>query len=342
MKLPLKLKEEKMYYSISKCYSYDCYLNLITGGRGIGKTTGALIHAIKNYNNRGSQFIYLRRYKPELKAFIKKDPISNIIDGVRYEGDGAGGYSIKVDDETIGHCIPLSCSVTYKSISLPKVDLIIFDEYTLLHNNVNRYLTNEVHTLLDFASTVFRTRPNNKILLLGNNLDLFNPYYTYFDIPNFEEVYVDRSRGIFVHHPKTNPKLLEVEQETPLYKLTKGTAYAEYHYENKLLSNVERIICGKPNNARIYCRMRVNTYTLNVYLYDILGETRMFVEYRDKVINDNITYIFMDNNKYNRYDIKLFSDRFKNYMYKMYFGNKVSYSNEKAADTFGTLISSLK
>ena len=62
-----------------------------------------------------------------------------------------------------------------------------------------------------------------------------------------------------------------------------------------------------------------------------------YLKYKELNIKNN-NY----NNKYNRYDIKLFSDRFKNYMYKMYFGNKVSYSNEKAADTFGTLISSLK
>ena len=57
MKLPLKLNSDNdIYYNCRKCYSYDYFMNIITGGRGIGKTTSWCIQALIGCK-KGNEFI---------------------------------------------------------------------------------------------------------------------------------------------------------------------------------------------------------------------------------------------------------------------------------------------
>ena len=123
-----KLTLNPTYYNLNKFFSYpELFMGMIDGGRGIGKTTSAFIKAIIN-SNKGEEFIYLRRYKPEIKDFVNQDSLSPIVDGIRYRGDGTGGYMCYYEDHKIGNLIALSTSRSYKSVDFSKVTLIIFDE----------------------------------------------------------------------------------------------------------------------------------------------------------------------------------------------------------------------
>ena len=75
MKLPLKLNNENdIYYNCTKAYSYNLFMHMIDGGRGIGKTTTFLIDGLHQVE-KGFQFVYLRRYKSEVKEFVNKDSL---------------------------------------------------------------------------------------------------------------------------------------------------------------------------------------------------------------------------------------------------------------------------
>ena len=56
-----------MYWDINRCLSYNCLFNFIVGARGVGKTYGAKRYVIKKFIQSGEQFVYVRRYKDELK-----------------------------------------------------------------------------------------------------------------------------------------------------------------------------------------------------------------------------------------------------------------------------------
>ena len=65
---PLKSKEillvnnnNDTYFSICKCDSYNLFLNMIIGGRGIGKTTSLLIKCCTRAINFGKQFNFSKR-----------------------------------------------------------------------------------------------------------------------------------------------------------------------------------------------------------------------------------------------------------------------------------------
>lgn len=338
MALHLKLNEDDgVHFNGRRCASYNMFMNIITGGRGIGKTVHYLIGGVKNYINKGEQFIYMRRYKPEIKEWVNKNELSIVADGIRIIG-GNDSYVFLDDKKEVGYGMVLSTSMKYKSIELPKVTMIIYDEVTLLRSSTNRYLQKEVTFLLEFISTVMRTRKNLKVYLLGNNLDLFNPYFDYFKVPLFTDVYVDKRRGLYCEMPKNSPALMELEKETPLYKLTKGTSYGDYHYDNKVLTKADGLIEEKPRNCGLFIRLGVNNTTLNVYFTDKDGKRWMYVEIKEKPIKDKFYLPIINNGNINYYFAKQFKARLYMTCNKYFSTDLISYNNERARDIYSALM----
>ena len=56
-----------MYYDYNKVLSYNAMFNFIIGERGVGKTFGAKKFCINRFLKYGEQFVYIRRYKTEIK-----------------------------------------------------------------------------------------------------------------------------------------------------------------------------------------------------------------------------------------------------------------------------------
>lgn len=343
MKLPLKLNNNNdIYYSCRKCYSYDFFMAYIDGGRGIGKTTTFLIQAMNIVNN-GGEFIYLRRYKPEIKKFVAKSPLSLIVDGLAYKGFGEGGYCIYVENKVIGYAIPLSTQQAYKSVNFEKVKLIIFDEAILKPSGTLRYLKDEVTDyFLEFVSTVQRTRTDLRVVVMGNNVDLFSPYAAFFQLPFYETIYYDKERRLYCEHAKNSPKLIEMEKKTGLYNLIKGTAYSEYHYDNKVLTNELYIVGTKPTDARLVFRVTVDAVTLNIYQYYEDNRSMLYVELRNKYIDDNITYHIIDKGKINYVDANAYKMKMMKFLYRHWFGKNMVFSDDKAGAMISWLIEEVK
>ena len=59
-----------MYYSYNRILSYNAFLNFLIGERGVGKTYGAIKFVTKEFLKKGHQFVYLRRYKSDLKKSL--------------------------------------------------------------------------------------------------------------------------------------------------------------------------------------------------------------------------------------------------------------------------------
>ena len=312
--------------------SYDLFLNLLLGGRGVGKTTGLNIQSTTNYFKDGSQFIYLRRYKNEIKQFTKKNTLNQVFDGYMYKGDGIGGYSYHIQDDIAGFGIPLSLAPEYKSTAFPRVTTIIYDE-AILHRGGNiRYLDDEVVCFLEFVSTVFRTRKNCKVFILGNNLDMFNPYNEFFKIPIFDRIYTDRERGIYEEKIKDSEALRKKEEETPLFKLINGTQYGDYHYNNKIIDSAIATIGAKPSNVSLICRARVTDETVNIYTFQKDNDINLYFERRYKVIDDDMTYNLINGTEINYLDSKNFNLKILPFILKYYYKGKCLYSDQRSAD----------
>ena len=145
------------------------------GGRGIGKTYACKREGIKQYLASGEQFIYLRRYKEEIKPLKNGkffETISNEYPDYEFRTTGEllqlrpgvpEGEKNENKWETCGYLINLSTALTKKSVDYANVSMIIYDEF-IIPKGFIRYLPNEVESFLDFYETVARTRNNAELV----------------------------------------------------------------------------------------------------------------------------------------------------------------------------------
>lgn len=61
------------FYDYHRILSYNCPVNVLIRRKAVvGKSFGAKKYVIEQYNKKGSQFLYLRRYDNELKEIFEK------------------------------------------------------------------------------------------------------------------------------------------------------------------------------------------------------------------------------------------------------------------------------
>lgn len=167
-----------MYWDINKSLSYNALFNFIIGARGVGKSYGAKKLAIQNFLKKGKQFVYVRRYKEELKK------INKFFDDIKGEFPEhefkVSPPNFIIDNKIAGTAIPLSTAKIEKSTPYPNVTFIIFDEF-ILDKGYHHYLPDEVTNFLELYSTVSRSR-DVIVYFLSNALSITNPYFIYFNL----------------------------------------------------------------------------------------------------------------------------------------------------------------
>ena len=111
-----------MYYSYSRILSYNAFLNFLIGERGVGKTYGAVKFVTKEFIKKGHQFVYLRRYKSDLKKSVPTffDSISNNNEFPEHKLTSKGN-SLFIDDKQAGFAVTLSTAQDLKSSNFDKV-----------------------------------------------------------------------------------------------------------------------------------------------------------------------------------------------------------------------------
>lgn len=253
-----------MFYDYNKVYSYNAILNFIIGERGVGKTYGALKSAINRYKKYGEEFVYIRRYKTELKRF------SSILDPL-IANEEFKGHTIKVhnkkilfDGKTCGYGIELSTAVTLKSSSYEKVKTIIFDEYQI-DKGAYHYLPNECEQFLDIVETIGRLR-DIRVLLLSNAISVTNPYFDYFNItlPYNSDIKLFKDGLILVNYIK-NEEYREAKKNTRFGKLVEGTRYGTYAIDNVMLRDSKVFINKKDGNYKFLFTLYLNDKEYGVW-----------------------------------------------------------------------------
>ena len=261
----------KSYYNFRKILSYNAVYNFIVGARGLGKTYGAKVKAVKDYLNKGEEFIYLRRYKGELNTsketffadFAHVFPKHEF----RVSGDKAQvrklliikagetkeefeARSKTVEWETMGRFVALSIAQNYKSVSYPKVTKIIYDEFIKDKGNTV-YLPNEAKAFLNFFVTVDRYKDKTIVLFLANSVAIMNPFFMEYEIrPDGSSDIISRSDGFAVAHFPDSAQFQKEVYTTRLGKFIEGTDYADYAVGNDFADNNDNLIVSKLDNLQ--------------------------------------------------------------------------------------------
>jgi hypothetical protein len=171
----------------------EAFYYVVFGERSNGKTYSALDYAIERYKKTGEQFAYVRRWGEDIRkknlgtlfsGHTENGRISSIFNGewnqIYYgsskfylERRSENGETEKSDDNC-GFAFDLNSMEHYKSTSFPRVTTIIFDEFM----SRNGYLPNEWILFANTLSTIIRHRDNVKIIMLGNTVNKYCPYFS--------------------------------------------------------------------------------------------------------------------------------------------------------------------
>ena len=180
--------KKKNYVSAKKVKSIQADYILLLGERANGKSYCVKNILITECYKRDIEFIYLRRYDLDVKDSVAVNyfadvPVYEITAGEYSCIDvfRKGIYFANVDEETgrtirgkkIGHCHALSGAEHYKSLSFPKVEYIVYEEFISVDGH---YLYQEAESKLQhYVSTIFRHR-RGKVYLIGNTISRICPY----------------------------------------------------------------------------------------------------------------------------------------------------------------------
>lgn len=170
----------------------EAYYYVVFGERSNGKTYSALDYGLERYIKNGEQFAYIRRFAEDVRkknagnlfnGHIENERIVQLTKGIfntvtytgqkfYLEGTDENGEKIKTE-EPIGYAFDLNSMEHYKSMSFPKITTVIFDEFMSRQG----YLPNEWILFTNMLSTIIRHRNNVKIILLGNTVNKYCPYF---------------------------------------------------------------------------------------------------------------------------------------------------------------------
>jgi hypothetical protein len=239
--------DKSLYYDPNKMLSFNRILNCVIGARGIGKSYGLKKYVVNRFIKTGKQFIYLRRYKDELK---KIPQFFNDIKGEFPEHElKVKGKQFFIDGKLAGWAIPLSSWQSEKSNAYPDVETILYDEFIREKDN-SGYLPNEPNALLNLMDTVFRDRDNVRTICLSNAVSVVNPFFLYFKlIPDIKKRY-NANESILVEIPDSKD-FSTARRQTRFGKLIDGTDYGEMALDNEF-TNDSSLFIEKRSKESVY------------------------------------------------------------------------------------------
>lgn len=269
--------DDSIYYSGNNILTYNRLLNFILGNRGCGKTFWFKLYSINDFEKKGNQFVWVRRYKPEIKLMC--DFFNDMHDKfpkLKMEVKGNKAY---INGKVAGYFIPLSVASSYKSVPFPKVTKIIFDEF-IIATKRTYYLENEVSKFLDLFSTVARLRNNVRAFFIANSATVANPYFDYFKVQPKLGKQITAYKHIAIENV-ANEDFIEAAYETDFGDLIKGTPYGNYAVENKFLLDNYVHVEKKPTRAMYQLTLAHNGKYYGIY-YDY-DNTMVYVTNRQSL-----------------------------------------------------------
>lgn len=270
------------YYDWNKTLAYDADITMVVGSRGIGKTYGLRLQAIRDYIKKGYRFVEVVRFKTELSG-VQNGYFNRITSNAEFNGYffktdnnmafiGTKEEDNKIHYNLIGYFVALSQSQQLKKRTFDNVKRIIFDEAVLDKNDrYHRYLPREFSTLANIVDTVSRERPDidcikPRLYLLGNALDVMNPYFMAYDIgvPEFGYSW-HKSKTMLLHYVKDDEYSKNKAINTVAGRMLNGTEEGSISNDNEFARVNDDFIMKKTKQAKFSFGIIYNNYKYAVW-----------------------------------------------------------------------------
>lgn len=257
----MKIYDENGYVDITGILDKGYPFTIICGGRGTGKTFGALLYAVRSTRKfmlmRRTQkqadkiampeftpFTAVSRVHPEYRVIAKKSGDVGTIHRVGLDTDG----NEIPEMPPIGYVCALSTFASLRGFDASDVELLVLDEFIPeMHEKVMR---NEGEALLNAYETIDRNRqlegrPPLQLLALANSNRIDNPLLEAFGLINLamemttgkrSPIYANPERGILLIMLQDSP-ISKKKAKTALYKAVEGSGYNQMALQNQFVNS---------------------------------------------------------------------------------------------------------
>ena len=185
----------KEYYDHRKILAEGSTYNVVIGQRSNGKTYGFIEEALAEYCENGHPSVYIRRYDESITGANIFKLCTPHIDSMIVMSDGKWnnfeyknrtfyptrvGKSGKIEEkgEPFLYCVGLNSWEHKKGQDRGFVRYVIFDEFLTR----DTYLNDEYAKFMNLLSSFIRDRTGTTIVMLGNTVNKFCPYFSKFKI----------------------------------------------------------------------------------------------------------------------------------------------------------------
>ena len=244
----------------TKLYLDSGYLNMpevienntdwifVFGGRGVGKTYGALKYVLDN----NIHFFYLRRLQTQIDEIKKptKNPFNKINSDLGYsvevKPDGKTSINFVQNGLIVGSGAALSTIANIRGFDGSDIDIIIFDEF--IPEKQESPIRGEADALFNAYETINRNRellgkPPVKLLCLANANAIDCPVFIALQLVlKVEKMKRNKikvlkvGRDITLVNMEDSP-IAEQKQNTILYRVTQNTDFAKMALNNDFSYN---------------------------------------------------------------------------------------------------------
>lgn len=274
------------FHNRDKALSYNAKVNFLIFQRGTGKSFAYKHLVISKFLETGKQFVYLRRYKNEI-SLAKNEFFNDMRKHFPNHKLETKGRYFYIDDKKAGYCYALSLGSDLKSVALPDVGYIIFDE-VVPEGTYRDYLPNECMQFASVVSSVFRHR-EIKIFMLANKVSSITPYQVFFNIPPFDKTFYDKKHSILIFVDEDVAVDFEADHELNDFEVVfKDTDYFGYNSKNETLIDETSFVAKRPLNSKLQFLIKIGKDYYGCYYAD--GGRIWFDNNTDKTHPIKFTY----------------------------------------------------
>ena len=221
----------------------------VVGGRGTGKTYGALEY-VRKQALEGKKFIYMRRTQDQVdkisqddfSPFKSIDELTGTITTVQKMAGKTFSFIDATSDKTLGYCFALSTFAKMRGFDASDVSTLVFDEF--IPEKHERQIKNEAEAFFNAVETINRNRELTggeplQCVLLSNANNMGNPLFLELGLVSRAtkmltkgvDTYRDEKRGLMLVIIQNSP-ISEAKKQTALYKLTVGSSFQKMAIDN--------------------------------------------------------------------------------------------------------------
>lgn len=259
------------YYEWGRTLSYNANITIVCGARSIGKTFGFRKFMVKESLETGRPFAEIARYANELESiedgyFDKLQATGEFTDKVFRiekhrafaaplppEGDKPQGWQL------VGYFCALTQAQSLKKKTFLRPKNILLDEAFLESTDrYHRYIPREYETFANLVSTLVRENEDDpatdtRIVLLGNSVDLLNPYFSELGInkvPKFGYQWFN-NKSVLLHYVEEDAETIERKKSNTLVGIMlANNEEAATVFENEFSQGGDEFVEQKPKTAR--------------------------------------------------------------------------------------------